>query len=188
MNVLAEIKPSVKTGSEQFSDDGSVLDFTLLDYWKWGMSHILSNTERGALAEFIVASAVGFDQPVRNDWGEYDLTADNGRIKIEVKSSAYIQVWEQKGLSNIVFGIRVPKSTKLRASDVYVFCLLKHKDQNTIDPLRLEQWEFYVVPTNTINRYERSQSSITLNSLQKLTDAACYSELKSKIYEQVKQQ
>jgi hypothetical protein len=28
---------------------------------------------------------------------------------------------------------------------VYVFCHLKHKDQHTIDPLKLEQWDFYVL-------------------------------------------
>ncbi len=157
-----KIEPILNTGEEVLTNNGENSGFCLIDFWRWGMSDILTNTERGMLAEFIVATAVGFDKPVRNDWDAYDLTADNGQIKIEVKSAAYIQVWEQKKLSDIVFGIRAPKMTNVRPSDIYVFCLLNHKDQKTIDPLKLEQWEFYVVSTKVINSYERSKSSITL--------------------------
>ena len=55
-----------------------------------------------------------------------------------------------------------------RAADVYVFCLLAHKDQATLDPLNLDQWEFYVLPTVILNERKRSQHSITLPSLKKL--------------------
>ncbi len=68
-----------------------------------------------------------------------------------------------------------------RHADLYAFCLLKHKDKNTIDPLKMEQWEFYVLPTYRIDNYERSQSSITINSLKKLTKPKKYSELKDEI-------
>jgi hypothetical protein len=68
-----------------------------------------------------------------------------------------------------------------RHHDIYVFCHLKHKDQKTIDPLKMEQWDFYVLPTHRIDTYERSQSSITINSLKKLAKAKCYNELKSEI-------
>ena len=68
-----------------------------------------------------------------------------------------------------------------RHADLYVFCLLKHKESSTIDPLKLEQWEFYVVPTFVLNNYERSQSSITINSLKKLTEPKGYKDLKTEI-------
>lgn len=177
-----KIEPKLKTGKEVLTNNSEKLEFCLLDFWKWGMSDVLTNTERGMLAEFIVATAVGFDRPLRNDWDAYDLTAHNGCIKIEVKSAAYIQVWEQKKLSDIVFGIGAPKTTNIRPADIYVFCLLKHKDQETIDPLKMEQWEYYVVPTTILNEYAKSKCSITLNSLQKLTKPVSYSDLKNEIY------
>jgi hypothetical protein len=45
----------------------------------------------------------------------------------------------------------------------------------------MEQWDFYVLPTYRLDNYERSQSSITLNSLEKLTDPVSYIELNTGI-------
>ena len=47
--------------------------------------------------------------------------------------------------------------------------------------MKLEQWSFFVLPTYKIDVYTRSQSSITLNSLSKLTNEIQYSELKEEI-------
>lgn len=71
--------------------------------------------------------------------------------------------------------------TAKRHADVYVFCLLKNKDQENIDPMKLEQWSFFVLPTYKIDGYTRSQSSITLNSLSKLVNEIQYSELREEI-------
>jgi len=52
--------------------------------------------QRGVLVEFIVASAIGVDlNSVREEWGAYDLTIQDG-IRVEVKSAAFIQSWEQR--------------------------------------------------------------------------------------------
>ena len=56
----------------------------------------------------------------------------------------------------------------VRQADVYVFCLLQHKDQETIDPLNLDQWEFYVLATETLDVKLGSQKTITLSSLRQL--------------------
>lgn len=181
------INIETKSGREELTINETPTQYKLLDFWKWTCSDIILNKTRGAFAEFIVATAVGFDGcPIQKDWDPYDLTADNGNIKIEVKSAAYIQSWEQKKLSDIIFSIRAPKSTNIRPSDVYVFCLLKHKDQNTINPLKLEQWEFYVVNTLKINNYNRSKTNITLNSLKELAEPVSYDMLEKEIYREAK--
>lgn len=85
----------LKTGNEYFLMQNLYLPHTLLDFWKWNSSDLLSNATRGRLAEFIVATATGVDlNKPREEWVTYDLTTPEG-IKIEVKSSAYIQTWEQ---------------------------------------------------------------------------------------------
>lgn len=184
---LSKIPIIPKTGEERLKFKGRNLDLKLIDFWQWSASNLLGNTDRGILAEFIVAAALDIDLKVhRNDWDAWDLTS-NEKIKIEVKSSAFIQTWYQKDFSKISFSIKAKRNydsstnllslTPQRLSDVYVFCLLHHKDQATIDPLNLDQWEFYVVSTDTINNYKRSDSSITLNSLQKLTKAVSYDQL-----------
>lgn len=191
MNGLKEIKASPKTGKESLTDNGQDTNYNLLDFWRWSVSDILSNATRGRFAEFVIGTAVGLDlKNLRDEWDAYDLITENG-IKIEVKSAAYIQSWKQKSFSTISFSIKpsrywdaesdVQRGEPKRHADVYVFCHLKHKDQDTIDPLKMEQWDFYVLPTYRLDNYERSQSSITINSLRKLTKARKYSELKIEI-------
>ena len=57
-----------------------------------------------------------------------------------------------------------------RQNDLYVFCLNKNKDINNNDPLRLDDWVFYVVPTFRINKYAKErQKTITLNVVRRLS-------------------
>lgn len=191
MSNLGEIKARPKNGNECLTNNGQKTEYKLLDFWRWSVSDILSNATRGRFAEFIVGTAVGLNpENLRDEWDAYDLTPDEG-IKIEVKSAAYIQSWSQKNFSTISFSIKparywdaatnMQRGDPKRHADIYVFCHLKHKDQTTIDPLKMEQWDFYVLPTFELNNYKRSQSSITLNSLKKLTEPVIYSRLKGKI-------
>ncbi len=191
MNQLKEIQANPKTGKEYLTNNEQSLNYNLLDFWRWNSSDLLSNTSRGRFAEFIVGTAIGLDnKDLRNEWDAYDLTNEDG-IKIEVKSAAYIQSWCQKDFSTISFSIKSARNWDIesnmyrgkqkRQADIYVFCHLKHKDQNTIDPLKMEQWDFYVLPTYRLDNYERSKSSITLNSLRKLTEIKKYCELKNEI-------
>ena len=143
------------------------------------------NTSRGVLAEFLVAMALGIDvtQP-RVGWATWDLDwmeSPDHSVAIEVKSAAYLQSWGQKALSTIQFV--VPKrrgfdgaageteATPSRHADVYVFALLAHKEKPTLNPLHLEQWHFYVLPTDVLDSRTRSQHSITLKSLEDLAGA-----------------
>ena len=115
-------------------------------------------------------------------------------IKVEVKSSAYLQSWSQKKLSTIQFGVRPTQvwdsktntysSEFARQSDVYVFCVLQHKDQETIDPLNMDQWNFYVLATNKLNEAVGRQKTITLGSLRELdSDSAQLRALDKEIHE-----
>jgi hypothetical protein len=198
MDELKAIQAKPKTGNEHLTDNGEKTEYNLLDFWSWSVSDILSNATRGRFAEFVVGTAVGLDpKNLRDEWDAYDLKTDNG-IKIEVKSAAYIQTWNQKKISTISFSIKHAKywdsetfiedEKPRRHADIYVFCHLKHLNQATIDPLKMEQWDFYVLPTFKLDQYERSQSSITLNSLRKLTKQIKYSELKIEINKASKEQ
>ena len=188
----------VKSGNECIFFKNKNLNYNLLHFWQWSSSDLLSNATRGKFAEFIIASAMELDLTgeLRSDWGEYDLMAwELGGIKIEVKSSSYLQSWEQRYYSNINFSIKKHGKTSIskeknifyRPSDVYVFCLLKHKDKKTVNPLNMNQWSFYVLSTKTINTVFKEKSSISLNSLEKITQEIEYNELKEKIIERSKE-
>ena len=109
---------------------------------------MLDNLYRGLLAEYIAALALGIDTSFeRRDWMAYDLATEDG-IKIEVKSSAYLQALEQTGPSRIRF--RIPRTlatapdgsyygTPARHSDVYVFCVFLDRDKAYCDPMEFSE-------------------------------------------------
>lgn len=112
---------------------------------------------------------------MRVDWEPFDLTSPTGR-RIEVKSAAYLQSWEQDYYSKILFDI-APKSLwdkksgysveKRRHSDLYVFCVYTalKREQSILD---LGLWDFYVLPTSVLDRELPEQKKISLISLEKL--------------------
>lgn len=171
------ITPVAKTGEERFTHQGTDLDWQLKNFWSWYASDLVGNALRGCLAEFIVAKALGCATGVRTEWDACDIRTVDG-IKVEVKSAAYVQSWRQSHPSKISFGIAPTQGWNAetneysrdaaRQADLYVFCLLKHQDQASINPLELAQWDFLVVPTWILNRDAPRQKSITLGSLLKL--------------------
>lgn len=156
--------------------------YTLRDFWSWAYSDLVGNTERGKLAEYIVAMALNITQGVSVSWNKYDLLSKEG-IRIEVKTSAYLQSWNQQSLSKISFGIQPTygwnsitneyDTEKKRQSDVYVFCVLNHKDQATLNPLDISQWEFYVLSTATLNNVAPTKKTISLKSLLDMGAKKC---------------
>lgn len=176
-HALGPIDVQQRRGDEAFHDGPRPLPFDLTGFWQWSCSDLVSNATRGVLAEYLVAQALGVVGGVRDEWASYDLTTEDG-TRIEVKSAAYIQSWQQERLSRITFGVAKTRAwdrgsnrfheEMRRQADVYVFAVLAHRDQSTIDPLDVSQWEFFVLPTVHLDRRTRSQHSITLASLQTL--------------------
>ncbi|MGC8230620.1 hypothetical protein ACP2W0_16665 [Pseudobacillus badius] len=166
-----------KTGEERFLLKNTETDIRLLEFWQWNQSELLSNALRGKLAEFIVARAVKATTEMRVEWDMFDLITPDG-IKIEVKSAAYVKSWQQAKNSTISFGIAPAKGWEAstntyaaeikRNADVYVFCLLNEQDRSIVNPLNLDQWEFFVLATEQINQEKGNQKTIGLNSLLKM--------------------
>ena len=179
-------------GDKSFHCAGAVLPTSVIDFWKWAYSNLAANNLRGHLAEFLVASDLKATQQVRVEWGDCDLRM-NG-VKVEVKSAAYCQSWGQSKHSVISFGIapsraynsknKARESAAARNSDVYVFCLLGHKDKQTLDPTNLDQWEFYVLPTQKLDAELGGQKTLSLNRLLELTPIkCCYGAISQTIHE-----
>ena len=193
---LGVIDVQRKSGDESFTSSGKKLGLNLLEFWEWNGSDLISNAMRGRLAEFIVAKALGLAEGVRYEWDAYDL--EYRKTRIEIKTSAYIQSWKQSHLSKIVFGMQPTRAWNYetnefgdeikRQSDVYVFCVLSHKDQSTINPLDLDQWEFYILPTRTLDEKVPNQKTISLSSLQNLNpDKVSFNQLKNMIDKVIEQ-
>ena len=76
--MLKAIRPERKTGTEVFHNDGEPLHFTVLDFWRWSGSDLLNNAQRGVVAEFLVARALGASGTVRVEWDAKDVVTPGG--------------------------------------------------------------------------------------------------------------
>ena len=172
------------TGNEKFIFKDKDLGKTMLNFWSWAYSDLIRNVNRGAFAEFVVREAMNTqcrNTPPRTDFrvsmDAYDLLSPDG-IRVEVKSSAYIQAWESEHPARISFRIAPTKSLDssgnysadsqyCRHSDVYVFCVwtAMSREQNILD---LSLWDFYVIATKTLDQKVPNQKTITFQSLLSL--------------------
>lgn len=171
------IEPELKDGSEPVLDEYGVRRGDLLGFWRWGYSQTVDNTLRGVLAEYIVGLALGVvDGRGRTEWDAFDLVSPEG-IRVEVKSSAYLQRWSQREPSTPA--LRIPQTNawshdtggweddRLRQSDVYVFCVFTALDPETADPLDTRQWDFYVTSTAKLDAEVGTQKSNSLTQLKR---------------------
>jgi hypothetical protein len=171
-----------KTGKESFHLNGDSIGPNILSFWQWSSSDLLGNALRGVLAEYIVSLDAHCSTEMRDVWDAYDLITTGG-VKIEVKSASYLQSWNQKNYSKISFGIQptfgwdaktgLQSKVQKRQADVYVFCVITHRDKLTADPLDLAQWVFYVLPTRILDKDVPRQKTIALSSLLQLNPAKC---------------
>jgi hypothetical protein len=147
------------SGTDQFvgiRDDAQVSDF-----WQFALSDLRMNNARGYLAEFLVGKALRIERLTRVEWDAYDLLY--GDITIEVKSSAFLQAWDQKKVSTLSFsglqGTRYHPRALLGGEDplgkrynamVYVFCVHTALTHEKYNPLDVSQWEFHVVSRSAL--------------------------------------
>lgn len=171
---LAAKIPAALTGGEPFTASGQATGVTVVDFWRWSASDLLGNALRGLVAEYLVAHALGATGQPRQEWAAYDVVTPDG-VTVEVKSAAYLQSWRQAAMSKLIFGIQETRGWDAatntyevavrRQADVYVFCLLAHQDKATVDPLNLDQWQFYVLPSRQLDAELGPQRSASLNTL-----------------------
>ncbi|MEL6560130.1 MAG: hypothetical protein AAFQ94_18215 [Bacteroidota bacterium] len=146
-----------------------------LNFWKYAYSDFLDNRNRAALGEFIVAKALGIKESPYSSWESYDMETADG-TKIEVKTSGYIQTWNEEKHSVPSYGIAKKQGwdensndfdgVVTRQADVYVFCLhhevCKPKEAN---PLNLGNWTFYVASTKLIEKELKDQKTVRISTL-----------------------
>jgi hypothetical protein len=195
---LGKLDVNRMTGQEPFRLDDRRLDATLLEFWQWSSSDLVGNTLRGVLAEYIVGLALGCLDHVRVEWDAVDLCwrCDQDRvIRIEVKSTSYLQTWKQPKTSKPKFNIKKKQSPEppldgdqpqpKRAADVYVFCLFDngdHEDKTKLDPLDLGHWSFYVLSTKSLERAFGNQKSVSLKPLEDVHGTSFpFPDLKSRV-------
>ena len=179
------MKSNKYSPEEAFTVNNKTVGMTVLDFWKYAYAD-LNADPRDDIAEFLVSNALGIKESMnRQDWTLYDI--EYKQIRIEVKCTGYYQTWRESGVSRERrFFIRKATDRKThiceRHNDIYVFCLLNGETREEANPLVLENWEFYVVPTSIINKECGDNKSITLGKLRRMGYAGIpFVELKESI-------
>jgi len=163
--------PPLQT-DDQFSAD----DATVLDFWRWALGDLRMNNARGYLAEFLVARAVKAKHPHRVEWAAHDVATPAG-VRIEVKSSAYLQSWAQPKPSTPRFGLTGAAGSWDAETgewfvdprgrvDVWVFCLQTSRSHLDYHPLDIGQWRFWVAANAEVE--ELAQKSAGLATIERL--------------------
>ncbi len=158
--VLTPLPLARLTGQEALSPDGG----TALDFWQWAFSDLRSNVVRGVLAEYLVARALGADlSKPRIAWGNYDFEAGAG-WRVEVKSTAYLQSWNQRRVSALGFSrLRGRTWDEVTAAyvgepciraDLFVFAVHTCREPAAYNITDLDQWGFYPVDGEVVAAWD----------------------------------
>jgi len=153
--------------------------YTVLDFWSWAFSDLISGNNRGIFAEFLVGAVLGTTENARIEWDVADHIY-RGR-KIKVKSAAYIEHWLQSKPSRISFPLNHIQRKKIKTSipgltlypnpEVYVFCVFDVKERNEADMLDMGKWLFYPVAAQVIESKYRRKKSVTLKEVQRVASS-----------------
>jgi hypothetical protein len=166
-------------------------DRSVEQFYRWAYADVFTNIVRAAVAEYLVACAIGRDHGKRSSWAGYDLELDG--IKIEVKSSACFVSGKTPTKSNSYdiearCGSWHPNGTLIasdgrarRCADVYVFAYHWQTDRELADTLDVSQWRFYVVPTAWLDQRFGNQKRIARDKIAQHFPPTSYAGLKETI-------
>lgn len=187
---MIRVPPITLEPNEPLRSGEQILDVRVIDFWRWAHSDLVVNIERGVLAEFLVAFALGLHSTVRMPWHPFDLETPDG-LTIEVKSASYLQRWLGRGPSRIEFGIAPTRAEDpitaqfaaeaKRQAHVYVFAHLHHVSRESLNPLDVSQWTFYVAPTPVLESRFGNRRSITLTQVRSVAESVSFDQLANAI-------
>lgn len=184
-----------------FTFDGQPV-FSVLDYWRFQYCQLMNQQDN--IAEYLINRALDICKAENvSFWTGYDLSYQGKRI--EVKSSSYVHTWNKKRVSEVrTFSIAPSNNyywygeadkngkTVARQNELYIFCLNENRDISNANPLIIDDWTFFVIPTFMIDAMcEKSgnpnQKTISLSVVKKLSgNSVKFDQLRSAVEEVIK--
>jgi hypothetical protein len=181
---------------------------SVVDFWQWAFSDILTNINRAVFGECLVGRALGLTHgKTRRTWDYVDFEYEGHAI--EVKSTGFSQRWEAGKTHTNSFDIEAKIPTRFRrpspdkdavperSGEVYVFAVFNSGaadiDSEAVEDVDSEavtdisKWGFYVFPRSELDERWPNQKKVSFNVVKKTGKKLYkYSELKDEIVEAVK--
>ena len=175
-------------GNEHFTKKGEATELTILEFWRWHFSEIFDLQSK--IAEYIVGKALGLTEAQNvGEWTLFDMMYRGKRI--EIKETSYYHAWQTDeepkskqrsfGITKAYDNYKAENSPLRRQNDIYIFCLNTGETREASNPLELNNWQFYVLSTDVINRKCGDAKTISLSRVEKLAKKVSYSELKGEV-------
>ena len=162
-------------GNETFSYEGVDTDMTVIDFWRWYFSDLYDIKSK--IAEYLVSKALGLTEAYNTGyWSAHSIKYRDK--KIEIREASYIRSTGDNNSSK-----QCIKHIDIRArdNDFYIFCFNVGKTIHDSNPLILDNWEFYVVPTWYIESESGNKNTICLSKVRRLVRVVKFPELKDNI-------
>ena len=171
--------------------------FTVLDFWRFQYCQL--KNQQDSIAEYLVSRALGITKAENiSFWTGYDLSYRAKRI--EVKATSYVHTWNKRKVSNVRTFSIAPSNNyywygkpdengkkAARQNEAYIFCLNSNRDIENADPLVVDYWDFYVVPTFVINEMcekngNPGQKTVSLGVVKRLAkEPVNWTQLREKV-------
>ena len=188
LSIIKKLSDNQLVGDERFTYNGEITQMTILEFWRWHFSEIYDLQSK--ISEYIVGKALGLIEAENiGVWTLFDMMYRDKRI--EVKETSYYHAWQTDeepksrkrsfGITKAYDNYKNKDSAFRRQSDIYIFCLNTGDTKADSNPLMLEHWKFYIVPTSRINELCKDSKTISLSRVKKLTDEVTYKELQLQI-------
>jgi hypothetical protein len=176
------MKQKPHSEGDRFLNSGKPAEFTVGDFWRWGLSDLVQPATLPLVAEFIVRRALGCEQALREGGQQPVLRTPQG-ARVRVASAAARPTQTGVKRWRVSFDIapsdaeaspaQPGQAQPLRDADVFVFCLLENDSPSPADPLELSRWKFMVLPTQVLDRACPEQRTINRDNLEWLKPVAC---------------
>jgi hypothetical protein len=166
----------------------------LESFQQWATGDLVDNRTRGIFAEWLVGQALGCIKPGahRQEWDAVDLNYCG--VPVEVKASGRGPAWPQDKPSTIRFDISPTANpwfaesndweelgAARRVADIYVFCLHASFPATSEEVADVKTWQFWVVPTATLNQKFGAQKSVGMTRLDELAERTSWASLRSTV-------
>ncbi len=194
----------IKHDDLAFDSTGPIADLAVFNFWNWAFRDLCDDDVKGIYIEWVIGKMLGIEGERRISWANSDLITLDG-IRIEIKSTSYWQSWKlmdehgkikkapEKGNplkadNEIKFGGLKAKDSlgkdqwggeSAYKSHLYLFCFQKEKDYFRWNALDMDQWEFYVLKREDLERL--NVKTITLSRLKKITSKLNSASLKETV-------